>query len=87
MSLVPPSRLKLALLNTKVRRELGIVTPYLLDEALGIVASDERLDGVTERVVGARAEVDDRVDEHGRDDDGLGACRRDGFSGHGPNPS
>ena len=39
------------------------------DEALGVLAADERLDGVAERVIGTRADVDDRVDDHGKEDD------------------
>jgi hypothetical protein len=32
----------------------------VLDEALGILTADEAVDRITERVVGAGAEVDDR---------------------------
>ncbi len=48
-SLVPPARLELALLDPQVARELGIVDPNLLDEALGVLAADERVDGVAVR--------------------------------------
>ena len=51
--LVQPARLELSLLDPQLRRELGIVAAYLLDEALGVLAADERLDRVTERVIGA----------------------------------
>ncbi len=64
--LVPATRLDLPLLDPQVARELGIVAANLLDEALGVLAANERLDGVAERVVGARAGVDDRVDESER---------------------
>jgi hypothetical protein len=36
--------LQLPLLDPQVARELGIVAPYLLDEAFGVFAADERLD-------------------------------------------
>ena len=45
--------------------ELGIVASHLLDEAFGILATEEGLDGLAERVIGARALVEDHVDEHG----------------------
>jgi hypothetical protein len=38
-----------------VRGELRIVAANPLDEALGVLAADERLDRVAERMVGARA--------------------------------
>jgi hypothetical protein len=47
------ARLQLPLLDPQVARKVGIVAPHLLDESLGILAADERLDGVTERVVEA----------------------------------
>jgi len=41
------------LLNPQVTRQLGIIASHLIDEALSVLASDERLDGVAERVVSA----------------------------------
>jgi hypothetical protein len=38
----------------------------LVDEALGIVAPNKRVDRIAERVVGTRADVGDYVDEHSR---------------------
>jgi hypothetical protein len=52
LDLVQPARLELALVDPQVRRELGIVATHLIDETLGVLAAAERLDGVTERVVG-----------------------------------
>ncbi len=56
--------LQLPFLDPQVARELGVVTANLLDEALGVLAADERLDGVAERVSRTGANVDDRVHEH-----------------------
>ena len=55
-------RKQLPLLDPQPRREYRLIAPYLLDEALGILAPDERLDCVTEREV-AREDV---VDGGGR---------------------
>jgi hypothetical protein len=44
-----PARLELPLLDPQVACEFGIVAPHLLNEALGILAANERLDGVAER--------------------------------------
>jgi hypothetical protein len=60
-----PARLKLPLLDPQLRRELGIVAAYLLDDALGLLAPDERLDSVAERVSRARTVVEDDVGTHG----------------------
>ena len=57
---VQPARLQLPLLDPQVAREPGIVALHLRDEALGVLAPDERLDGIAERMVGAGADVDDR---------------------------
>lgn len=62
--LVRPARLELALDDAEVARELGVVSPDLLDEPLRILASDERLDDLAERVIGTRAEILNRVDDH-----------------------
>lgn len=37
--LVPPARLELPLLDTQALREIGLVAPDLLDEALGVLAA------------------------------------------------
>ena len=42
----------------------GIVAAHLLDEALGILAPDERLDGVSERKVGSQCVIDDGIEDH-----------------------
>jgi hypothetical protein len=42
--LVPPARLQLPLLDPRVASKLGIVAVNRLDEALGVLAADERLD-------------------------------------------
>jgi hypothetical protein len=47
-----PARLGLPLLDLQVARELGIVAANRLDEPLGVLAVDERLDGVAEREEG-----------------------------------
>ena len=44
LGLVQPARLELALLDPQVARELGIVAANLLDEALCVLAPDERLE-------------------------------------------
>ena len=49
-NLVRPARLKLALLNPQALRKVGIVAAHLLDEPLRVLAPDERLDSVPERV-------------------------------------
>ena len=46
------ARLELALLDPQVRREFGLVAPYLFDEALGVLAADEHLKLDAERKVG-----------------------------------
>ena len=77
--LVPPTGIKFTLLDSEVARQLGVVAAHLIDEPLGILAPHERLDGVAERVVGARAEVEDGVDEHPR----LPTSDRDHLLGEG----
>jgi hypothetical protein len=47
-----------------VASELGIVAAHVRDEPLRVLAPDERLDGVAERRLGARAIVEDHVDPH-----------------------
>ena len=44
----------------------GIVAANLLDEALGVLAPDERLDCIAQLMVRRRANIDDRVDDHSR---------------------
>jgi hypothetical protein len=53
--LVQPARLEPALLDSQSRCELGIAKD-LLDEALGVLAADERLDGVTGQRPGAKTD-------------------------------
>lgn len=38
--LVQPARLHLPLLDPQIRRHLGLVAAYFVDEALGILAAD-----------------------------------------------
>jgi len=42
----------LALLDPEASREFRLIAAHHVDEALGVLASDERLDGVAEREVG-----------------------------------
>jgi hypothetical protein len=49
--------------DAKVRCELRVVAFHARDEMVGGFAADERLDGVAERMVETRAEVDDGEDE------------------------
>lgn len=69
--------------DAKSRSKLRFVPPDLLAEPFGVLAAHEIVHSVSEWVVRARMEIADRAHDHGRDDDGLGVCRRDGFSGHG----
>jgi hypothetical protein len=55
----------LALLGSACGSQARFVASHLLDKALSVLAADERLDGVTERVVWAGAEVDGLMDDHG----------------------
>ena len=54
---------QLPLLDPQLARELGIVAAHLLDEALGVLAAEEDLDGVAQRVrygdqtTGAESEI------------------------------
>ncbi len=48
------------LLDPQVARDVGNIAAHVADEALCVVAADEALDGIAERVVGAGVEVDDR---------------------------
>jgi hypothetical protein len=52
------------LFDPQVARELGIVAPYLLDEALGVLATDECFDSVAQPEVGLEGVVDDGVGDH-----------------------
>lgn len=72
--LVPPACLELPLLDPQVRRELRIVAAHLLDESLGVLATDERLERVPERELGREGVVDDGVDEHQLGRYGRGEC-------------
>jgi hypothetical protein len=51
--------MELPLVDLQVARELAIVAANFRDEALGILATDERLDRIAERLVGRRAHVED----------------------------
>jgi hypothetical protein len=42
----------------------GSVAFHTRDESLGVLAADQHLDGVAERMVETRAEVDDGEGEH-----------------------
>jgi hypothetical protein len=61
--LAQPARLQLALLDPQVARDRRIVAAHLLDAALGVLAADERLDGITEREVERECVVDDGLDD------------------------
>jgi hypothetical protein len=54
LHLVQPARLELPLLDPQVARELGIVAMDLFDETLGILAAQEDVDRLAERVLGDR---------------------------------
>jgi hypothetical protein len=62
---VQRARLEVALLDPQVARDVGIVSANLLDEALGVLATDEHLDGVAQRAGWRERVVDDCVDNHG----------------------
>jgi hypothetical protein len=62
--LVLLARLKLALLDAQILRELRLVASHLLDEALGVLAADVDLERVAERELRREPAVDDAVDEH-----------------------
>jgi len=49
---VQPARLKLALLDPQLRREVGVVATSLLDEALRVLTQAEDLEGVHRRTLG-----------------------------------
>jgi hypothetical protein len=44
--------------------ELGVVLAHFVEEPLGVLATNEHLDGVPERMVEAAALVADDVDDH-----------------------
>ena len=48
---VQPARLELALLDPQVPRQLWVVSAHFCDKTLGVLATNERLDGVAERMV------------------------------------
>jgi hypothetical protein len=62
---VASASLEFSLDDAKVRCELRVVAFHAGDELVGVLAADERLDGVAERVVEARAEVDDGKTSNG----------------------
>jgi hypothetical protein len=55
---------ELAFLDPKMPCELGVISSHLVDEPLGVLATDEHLDRVPERMVEAAALVADDVDDH-----------------------
>ena len=61
--LVPPAGCELPLLDAQALRELGLVAPDLLDEALGVLSAHARLERVTEGKRRRQRVVDDRVPE------------------------
>ncbi len=50
---VQPAHLQIPLADPQVARELRIIAANLLDEVLGVLAPNEGLDGVAQRVAGA----------------------------------
>lgn len=44
--------------------ELGIVLAHLAEEPLGVLATDKRLDRISERMIQAASLVADDVDDH-----------------------
>ena len=61
--LVPPAGCELPLLDAQALRELGLVAPDLLDEALGVLSAHARLERVTEGKRRRQRVVDDGVPE------------------------
>ena len=61
VSLVQPARLEFPLLDPQSRRHLGLVTPHLFDEALGVLAAEKHLKRVAQREVGRECVVNDDV--------------------------
>jgi hypothetical protein len=55
---------ELALLNPQLRGHLGVVSPHLLDEPLGVLAPDEDLERVTQREVGREGVAHDGLADH-----------------------
>jgi hypothetical protein len=60
-TLVEGARLKLALLDPQVTRQLGLVAANLVDEALGVLAADERVDRVASALVALGLQMEQRV--------------------------
>lgn len=52
--------------DAEVPREVGVIRSRLVQEPLGVFATDEHLDRVPERMVGAASLVADDVDDHGK---------------------
>jgi hypothetical protein len=55
---------ELALDDAKVAGELGVIASHLVEEPLGVLAPDQHLDRVPERMVEAASFVADDVDDH-----------------------
>jgi hypothetical protein len=64
-SVQPADAFELALLDPHLRRHLGLVAAHLLDEAFGVLASDEYLELDAEREVGREGIVNDGLDDYG----------------------
>jgi hypothetical protein len=62
--LVPPTSVELLLFDAKVRRELGVVAAHSGNEALGVFAGEQHVDGFAERVPDARSVVENHEDAH-----------------------
>jgi hypothetical protein len=77
--------------DPELRHHLGIVAAHLLDEALGVFATDQRLDCITKGARRRKRVVNDGVDEHGNEirvdlSEGRGRGRTRG-EGRGETPS
>ena len=57
--------LQLALLDPKLRGDVGIVAAHLVDKTLGVLATDEHLKLDAEREVAREGVIDDGLDDHG----------------------
>ena len=62
--LVETAGFELALDDAEVPREFGVISSLLVEEPLGILATDEHLDRVSEGVVEAAALVANDIDDH-----------------------
>lgn len=67
--LVEAAGFELPLDDAKVADELGIVLPNVVEESLGVLATNEHVDGVTKRVIEAAPDIADHEDDHRDHDD------------------